>query len=104
MPPQTQPQRLHEPLQYAQHVVADARPQAYSNAPQVDPGAQHATRRVGTMSALEESRSWKKRALEGIGEIARDRYLEAYDDDEDDEDESDEELEEYEEYEDDEEY
>jgi hypothetical protein len=56
------------------------------------------------MSALEESRSWKKRALEGIGEIARDRYLEAYDDDEDDEDESDEELEEYEEYEDDEEY
>lgn len=104
MPPQTQPQRLHEPLQYAQQVVADARPQAYSNAPQVDPGAQHATRRVGTMSALEESRSWKKRALEGIGEIARDRYLEAYDDDEDDEDESDEELEEYEEYEDDEEY
>jgi hypothetical protein len=53
------------------------------------------------MAKFEESRRWGKRALEEIGEMARDRYLEADDDDEDEDDE-DEEFEEYEEYEDDE--
>lgn len=104
MPPQTQTHIFHDPRQHAQQTVSDARPQAYSYPPQLGSGVQQSARSHETMAILEESRRWGKRALEDIGNIARDRYYEAEDDDEDDEGEGDEEFEEYEEYEDDEEY
>jgi hypothetical protein len=82
MPRQTQTQRLQDPLQHAQQMVPDARPQAYSHAPQADLRAQQPARRDETMLAPEESRRWGRQALEEIREIERAQYDGSDEDDE----------------------